>query len=146
MTLNPDVWIPHLKFTLQTMAMTYPKYPNETTNKKYYDFIQNLPLFIPLEPMGKNFLVLLDEYPVTPYLDSRMSFMKWINFIFNRLAEQIDKEGEEFYESIEKYYDAYKPKEMKKRELMKTRKKYIQFGIGFFLMVIAYYFYKKHSD
>tara|TARA_Y100000816_G_C26107214_1_gene588754 strand:+ start:1461 stop:1895 length:435 start_codon:yes stop_codon:yes gene_type:complete len=143
MGLNPNVWIPHLKFTLQTMAMTYPKYPNETTNKKYYDFIQNLPLFIPLEPIGKNFLVLLDKYPVTPYLDSRMSFMKWVNFIFNRLAEQMDKEGEEFYESIERYYDEYKPKEIKQEELIKTRKKYIQFGIGFALVLLVYYFYKK---
>tara|TARA_B100000287_G_scaffold301892_1_gene284964 strand:+ start:115 stop:549 length:435 start_codon:yes stop_codon:yes gene_type:complete len=143
MGLNPNVWIPHLKFTLQTMAMTYPKYPNETTNKKYYDFIQNLPLFIPLEPIGKNFLVLLDKYPVTPYLDSRMSFMKWVNFIFNRLAEQMNKEGEEFYESIEKYYDEYKPKEIRQEELIKTRKKYIQFGIGFALVLLVYYFYKK---
>tara|TARA_B100000123_G_C25705768_1_gene417514 strand:+ start:461 stop:895 length:435 start_codon:yes stop_codon:yes gene_type:complete len=143
MGLNPNVWIPHLKFTLQTMAMTYPKYPNETTNKKYYDFIQNLALFIPLEPMGKNFLVLLDKYPVTPYLDSRMSFMKWVNFIFNRLAEQMNKEGEEFYESIEKYYDEYKPKELKEEELIKTKKKYIQFGIGFALIMLVYYFYKK---
>ena len=143
MGLNPNVWIPHLKFTLQTMAMTYPKYPNETTNKKYYDFIQNLPLFIPLEPIGKNFLVLLDKYPVTPYLDSRMSFMKWVNFIFNRLAEQMNKEGEEFYESIERYYDEYKPKEIRQEELIKTRKKYIQFGIGFALVLLVYYFYKK---
>ena len=34
MGLNPEIWLPHLKFTLQTIAMTYPKYPNDTTNKK----------------------------------------------------------------------------------------------------------------
>ena len=145
MGLNPEVWLPHLKFTLQTMAMTYPKYPTETTNKKYYDFIQNLALFIPLEPMGKNFLKLLDEYPVTPYLDSKMSFMKWINFIFNRIAEQMEKEGEEFYDSIERYYDEYRPKEMRNKELMKTRRKYIQFGVVVFLIRGILYFNKNYN-
>jgi hypothetical protein len=145
MGLNPEVWLPHLKFTLQTMAMTYPKYPTETTNKKYYDFIQNLALFIPLEPIGKNFLKLLDEYPVTPYLDSKMSFMKWINFIFNRIAEQMEKEGEEFYDSIERYYDEYRPKEMRNKELMKTRRKYIQFGVVVFLILGILYFNKNYN-
>ena len=143
MGLNPEVWLPHLKFTLQTIAMTYPKYPNETTNKKYYDLIQNLPLFMPLDPIGKNFLILLDSYPVTPYLDSRMSFMKWVNFIFNRIAEQMNKEGEEFYESIEKYYDEYKPKELKRNEIMKTKRKYVQFGFVFVLIMSILYFNKQ---
>ena len=77
MKLNPNVWLPHLKFTLQTMAITYPSKPNDVAKKKYYDFISNLPVFIPIEPFGKNFMDLLDKYPVTPYLDSRMSMMKW---------------------------------------------------------------------
>ena len=55
MGLNYNVWLPHLKFTLQTIAITYPARPNEVSRKKYYDFIQNLPVFFPLEPFGKNF-------------------------------------------------------------------------------------------
>ena len=34
MRLNHNVWLPHLKFTLQTIAITYPKYPNDVTKKK----------------------------------------------------------------------------------------------------------------
>ena len=60
MKLNPNVWLPHLKFTLQTMAITYPSNPNDVAKKKYYDFISNLPVFIPIEPIGKNFMDLLD--------------------------------------------------------------------------------------
>ena len=37
MGLNPEVWLPHLKFTLQTIAITYPKHPNDVSIKKYYD-------------------------------------------------------------------------------------------------------------
>ena len=143
MKLNPNVWLPHLKFTLQTMAITYPSNPNDVAKKKYYDFISNLPVFIPIEPIGKNFMDLLDQYPVTPYLDSRMSMMKWVHFIFNKISVQLDQPIEEFYDSLEKYYDEYKPKEYKTREIVKTRKKYIEFAVGTILVGLIIYLYKK---
>ena len=40
MPLDPEVWFPHLEFTLQTMSILYPQYPNDVTKKKYYDTIQ----------------------------------------------------------------------------------------------------------
>ena len=123
MGLNPNIWLPNLKFTLQTIAITYPSHPNDVSKRKYYDLIQNLPVFFPFNPMGKNFLDLLDKYPVTPYLSSRMSFMKWIHFIFNKIHEQLDQPIDEFYDSLEKYYDQYKPKEIRNRAIIKTRKK-----------------------
>ena len=143
MSLNREVWLPRVKFVLQTMALNYPKHPNDVTKKKYYDFIQNLPVFFPLEPIGKNFLELLDKYPVTPYLSSRMSFMKWVHFIFNKINEQLDKPVEDFYDSLEKYYDEYKPKEIRNREIIKTKKRYIQFASALLITLGIVYFYKK---
>jgi len=143
MGINYNVWLPKLKFTLQTIAITYPERPNEVSKRKYYDLIQNLPVFFPLEPIGKNFLDLLDKYPVTPYLSSRMSFMKWINFIFNKIHEQLEQPVVEFYDSLEKYYDEYKPKEIRNREIIKTRKRYIQFGGALVIILGIFYFYKK---
>ena len=143
MGLNHNVWLPHLKFTLQTIAITYPAHPNDVSKKKYYDFIQNLPVFFPLEPFGKNFLKLLDKYPVTPYLSSRMSFMKWIHFILNKIHEQLEQPVDEFYDSLEKYYDEYKPKEIRNKELIKTRQRYIQFGVALLIIGGIFYVYKK---
>lgn len=143
MGLNHNIWLPHLKFVLQTIAVTYPAHPNDVSKKKYYDFIQNLPVFLPLEPIGKNFLKLLDKYPVTPYLSSRMSFMKWVHFIFNKIHEQLEEPVDEFYESLEKYYDEYKPKEIRNKELIKTRQRYIQFGIALLIIGGIFYIYKK---
>ena len=143
MGLNYNVWLPHLKFTLQTMAITYPKHPNDVSIKKYYDFIQNLPIFIPMDPIGNHFLGLLDKYPVTPYLSSRMSFMKWIHFIFNKINKKNKKPQTEFYEDLEKYYEEYKPKDMKNKEIAKTRKKYIELGIVGLLFLTIFYFYRK---
>jgi len=85
MSFNKEVWMPYIHFTMQTIALNYPKHPNDVTKKKYYDFIQNLPLFIPMKPFGNDFIKLIDDYPVTPYLDSRLSFMKWVNYIFNKI-------------------------------------------------------------
>ena len=45
--------------------------------------------------------------------------------------------------SFEKYYDEYKPKEFKNREIAKTRKKYIEFAIGTILVGLIIYLYKK---
>ena len=45
--MNPEVWGPHFWFTLHTMSMTYPIHPNTVTKKKYYEFITNLPIFLP---------------------------------------------------------------------------------------------------
>ena len=143
MGLNHNVWLPHLKFTLQTIAITYPAHPNDVSKKKYYDFIQNLPVFFPLEPIGKNFLKLLDKYPVTPYLSSRMSFMKWIHFILNKIHEQLEQPVDEFYDSLEKYYDEYKPKEIRNKESIKTMQRYIQFAIALLIISGIYYVYKK---
>ena len=82
MKLNPNVWMPHLKFTLQTMAITYPSNPNDVAKKKYYDFISNLPVFIPIDPIGKNsclhlkliFGVSSCQYPNAPIPQSSQTY------------------------------------------------------------------------
>ena len=64
-------------YVMDDIKFFNPKKPNEFAIKKYYEFINNLPIFLPVDPMGKTFLALLDKYPVKPYLDSRKAFMKW---------------------------------------------------------------------
>ena len=143
MPLNPDIWLPHLQFTLQTISVLYPQYPNDVTKKKYYDTIHNFPLFIPQDPIGKIFSKLLDEFPVTPYLSSRESFMRWIHFIINKINMHMDWEQPDFYDSLEKYYESYKPKELLEKESFKRRKQYILIGVTFFLILTVVYMLKS---
>ena len=89
--LDPTIWGPHFWFFLHTIAMTYPIRPNDVTRKKYYEFIMNLSIFIPVESMGSDFSKLIDEYPVTAYLDSRDAFIRWIHFIHNKINEKLEK-------------------------------------------------------
>ena len=71
MGLNYNVWMPHLKFTLQTIAMTYAK-PNDVSKRKYYDLIKTYHYFsmIHLEIIFRNFR----QISSNAYLSSRMSF------------------------------------------------------------------------
>lgn len=142
MPLNPEIWFPHLKFTLQTIAIYYPKYPNDVTKKKYYDTIQNFPLFFPYKPIGNEFAKILDQYPVTPYLSSRGSFIKWIHFIINKISASMDWEQEDMYDSLEKYYECYKPKELINRNKYKRKKQYIMVGILGFIILSIFWFLK----
>ena len=65
--------------------MSYPLHPNAVTKKKYYDFVQNIPLFRPVESIAGEFSKLLDLYPIQPYLDNRESFIRWMWFIHNKI-------------------------------------------------------------
>jgi hypothetical protein len=143
MVLKPDIWLPKFQFIMQTISINYPNTPNDVTKKKYYDFIQNLPLFFPEKPMGNLFMRMLDEYPVTPYLSSRESFMKWVHYINNKINKKMEWNELSFRESLEKYYELYKPDAIKKRELYRERKKYIQFGFLIGGIGITYYLYTK---
>ncbi len=143
MKLDPKVWIEHYKFIMITISMYYPKFPNDVTKKKYYDFIQNIPLFIPQKPLGEEFLKILDEFPVTPYLDSRLSFMKWVNFINNKLNKRLGVEETDLYKSLEHYYANYKPEEIIIKEKREANYKYIQVSILALLLGGGIYFYTK---
>lgn len=123
--LDPSVWGPHFWFFLHTLAMSYPHYPNSVTKKKYYEFIQNLPLFIPTENMGSNFIKLLDEYPVTAYLDNRDSLIRWMHFIHNKINEKLEKPKISLNDFYVRYYEEYKPKDIKFKEHYRWREKII---------------------
>jgi hypothetical protein len=133
MALEPKVWGPFYWFVLHTITLSYPLNPNEVTKKKYYEFIQNLPLFIPNPEIGDTFSKIINNYPVTPYLDSRPSFIKWMHFIHNKINLSLGKEEVSMDDAMISYYEHYKPKEVKQEEHRKSREKYV---FLFFIMVV----------
>ena len=139
-TLDSSVWGPHYWFVLLTMATSYPKHPNDVTKKKYYEFIQNLPLFMPSSAIGNNFSKLLDAFPVTPYLDSRDSFIKWVHFIHNRINVSLKKEEISLHDALEIYYNNYKPKHVVAREKYKHWQK-----IVFVIIVMLFLGFIKYN-
>jgi len=104
---SPNVWLPHYIFILYTVAVYYPLHPNEVTRRKYYDFIQNLPIFIPHDGFSNQFASYLDQYPVSPYLVSRISFMKWVSFIHNKINYSQGKPEMTYLENWNSYMEQY---------------------------------------
>ena len=123
--LDPDIWGPHYWFFLHTVAYSYPKTPNKITKRKYYDLISNMPLFIPNAEIGNKFAQLLDKYPVTPYLDSQESFIRWVHFIHNKINSILGKPEIGYLESLDIYGNHYKPKPVYLSEKLRIHKKYI---------------------
>ena len=141
--LDPKVWGPHYWFFLHTIAMSYPQFPNVVTKKKYYEFIQNLPLFIPVEEISGKFTKLLDQYPVSPYLDSRDTFVRWTYFIHNKINEYLEKPKISLNQFYVNYYEHYKPKIVKQAEYYRWREKVIYSAIVISLLFGVYYLYDK---
>lgn len=123
--LNPEVWGPHYWFFLHTITLNYPHYPNDVTRKKYYELISNLPLFIPVESIATDFSKLLDEYPVTSYLDSRDEFVRWMHFIHNKINEKLELPKIPIHVFYSTYYEQYKPKVILKQEDNRWKQKLV---------------------
>ena len=143
MTFDPSVWGPHYWFFLHTISLTYPKRPNDVTKKKYYDFVQNIPMFLPVEEIATHFSKLLNEYPIQPYLDNRESFIKWFWFIHNKINEKLEKPVITLNEFYIKYYEQYKSKNTKLIEYYKIRQKIIYIVLILLLCGLIYYLYDK---
>ncbi len=141
--LDPKVWGPHYWFFLHTVAMTYPHHPNAVTKKKYYEFVQNIPLFIPVEEISKEFEKLIDVYPITPYLDNRDSFVRWMHFIHNKINEKIEKNPITLNDFFLQYYNQYKSQNEKMEEYYKLKEKLVYGGILSSILVAIYYLYDK---
>jgi hypothetical protein len=141
--LDPKIWGPHYWFFLHTVALSYPQHPNSVTKKKYYEFIQNLPLFIPIDTISKEFEQLIEKYPVTPYLDNRKSFLHWTHFIHNKINEKLEKPKKTLNDFLIEYYDSYKSVNETAIFYKKLKQKLIYLVIVCFILLFIYHFYNK---
>ena len=131
---DPSIWGPTVWSFLDIIAFHYPTYPNDVIKKKYYDFIQNIPLFLPHYEISKDFQELLNLYPIKPYLDNKKSLIQWTHFIHNKINEKIQKPTITLEMYYKKYFDKYK---------VRHKKKHVSYIIIVILICIIIYYYKK---
>ena len=141
--LDPNIWGPKYWFFLHTIAITYPHRPNDVTKRKYYELVQNMPLFIPVETIGNEFSKLLELYPVTAYLDSRESFVRWMHFIHNKINDKLEKPKISIDDFYVQYYEAYKSKNIQIKEYNKWREKIIYIIVIFGVTGLILYLHNK---
>jgi len=135
---DAERWGPPYWFFLHTVAYTYPEIPTEVTKRKYYDLIHNMPLFLPDAQMGDRFNEFLHRYPVTPYLDSRESFMRWVHFIHNKFNVLLGKEEISMYEALDRYYQELLPTPVVQYQSHLERRDLIYLAILFVLCLVIY--------
>ena len=140
---DATIWGPRYWFFLHTLALTYPEYPNDVTKRKYYDMMQNMPLFLPDSEMGDRFSEMLDKYPVTPYLDNRESFFRWTVFVHNKVNVLLQKPEIELDEALAKYDRLYVPEEMEfyGKTAITRKVVYMNMAILLALVLMAYIVY-----
>lgn len=143
MVLEQSVWLPKYWFVMTTIATQYPLKPNEVTRKKYYELIQNLPLFMPKSEASDILLKHLDQYPVTPYLEDRDGFMKWVHFIQNKVNSSLGLSEKTTAEAMQEYYNEYKPRSIVMKNVIKQREKYIFLAIIVSFILGGLYLYSK---
>jgi hypothetical protein len=143
MELNPNVWGKWYWGFLHTIALTYPNFPNANTKKKYYELVNNFPLFIPCKNISNDFSKLINCYPVSPYLDNRDSFIRWTHFIHNKVNEKLEKPLVSLNDFYLTYYEQYKPPSIKFEDFNKLKKKIIYIFLICIILFNIYYFYDK---
>ena len=141
MNLDSKVWGPHYWFVLSSIAITYPNTPNNVTKKKYYDLINNLPIFIPIDELGNYFSELLDKYPVSPYLDSSTDFQKWVHFIHNKVNEVLGKQEISRKDAYMKYLLLFEDTNQQLMKVLNLKKNYIYLVYIMILLVVIYLYF-----
>lgn len=140
---NSEIWGPNYWFFLMTIALSYPDNVNAVVKRKYYDFITNLPIFIPNSEIAHKFSHLLDKYPVSPYLDNRESFVKWVHFMHNKINYLLGKEEISHAQAIDEYLSLYKPKPIHVSERIIVKKYVIVAAFIFFCFFFIYLYWEK---
>ena len=137
---DAKIWGPHYWFFITAVATTFPDFPNEISQRKYYDFYMNLPIFIPDPEMGNKFSTMLDKYPITPYLKSKDSLLRWVNFIHNKYNELLGKHPMSMDEAMRNYLDNYMPKPVHLHQSLKIRRYYIHVAFILICLGVVYYY------
>jgi hypothetical protein len=106
--LIPQVWGPHYWYFLHTSFFQYPETPTIVTKKIYYDMITHFGTFIPDEKIATYYNQLLNEYPISPYLDNKVSIVKWGWFIHNKVNKKLKKPSITLEEFYIQYYNSHK--------------------------------------
>ena len=138
---DPEVWGPHYWIFLHTVSYTYPLHPTAVTKRKYYDLINNFSLFIPNQKIGNDFNKLLDNFPVTPYLVNRDSFIRWVHFIHNQINKKLNKPEISLQEALKIYYLKYENNYVRDAKLQSWKKKYLSifFVVFIFFIILTTY-------
>ena len=83
--MNPDIWGPPAWTFLHSVTLAYPDNPSETDKMNYEKFFNSLQPILPCEKCSHNYANHLQEDPIRNNLDNKISLVKWLTNIHNKV-------------------------------------------------------------
>jgi hypothetical protein len=122
--------------------------PSATTKKIYYNLFQNLHTFILTESIGKEYIQLLNDYPVSQYLHSRTALVQWVHKIHNVINVKLQKKEMSLEQFYYDFYQKYKNKKKDKKNKENGRYAVVQQRLTYaillcFITGLVVYLYNK---
>jgi flagellar basal body rod protein FlgB len=78
---------------------------------------------------------------VSPYLDKRESFIKWVHFLHNQINLRLNRDEVSLQDAVNAYYSNYKPQDVRLRDEFKYRRKLIYALVAATAATSMYYLY-----
>jgi hypothetical protein len=141
MKLQYKIWSPHLWFSLITLSFSIPNNPSDLLKKQYFAYINNLPTFYPYDKFNEHFEKLLVKYPVTPYLDNKNTFLKWIHFIKEKTDIIYGYKPITMRQFLSEYYNHYTNESKLRRDL-----KLAKYCIVLLIIILFIFIINKYID
>jgi hypothetical protein len=138
----PEVWGPPYWFVMYTVAMIYPDDPTAATKRRYYDFFMNMPQFLPDADCGEWFRRMLDEYPISTYLDKKDSLLHWISFVHNKINARLGKPQVSFVEGMQQYKNKYRTQTQQLFFDTKLRRRWVTWLAVVVVLLLVLFYYK----
>jgi hypothetical protein len=96
---------------------------------------------LPDGEMSGRFSTMLDKYPLTPYLGSKDSLIRWVNFIQNKYNDLLGKPSLSLDEAMQEYFDKYMPKPVYLYKELKMRRYYLHVAFILGCLALIYYYW-----
>ena len=137
--MSSKEWGPKLWYTLHLISFNYPDNPDVLTKRYHHDFFENLKHVLPCSICRNHYKNHLETNPITPHLDDRLSFSKWVVNLHNQVNIMLGK-------PVKSYKDVVFLYNQQEKLEKKMNINYSVLFICITTLTIIYYFSRKHTN
>jgi len=98
--MDPSIWGPKFWFSLHSVSLTYPFYPDEKDKENYKQFYYLLQYVLPCVVCRVNYKKNISQYPIDNFLKDRKSLVRWVIDVHNMVNVETGKKVISFDEAI----------------------------------------------
>jgi hypothetical protein len=92
---------------IKLICFYYSVSPNDTLKKKYYEILSNIPVFYPNEFFTEEYLYILNNNPLSSFLDNREDLLHWCHFMENSILKKLGLQTQNYASWVLDYSHKY---------------------------------------